>query len=209
MSRLWAGVALTAVVLTLATGCESTSQTGSSDRTARAESAGAKKPASPQRWMMAAVGTSSPQEYDELMWMIDPYGQIEEDIRNIAGIKAVYEYHLRRGDIGEANRSAAALVQYTQNAYAKYEGASRSLLRKKNWRAAQTLRQSYAANGGSPFRPRFLLGATTGVRDAQLLWERFTESAAAARPSARRSAPPNPDPLPMLCMGDGEFMLCN
>lgn len=152
------------------------------------------------RLFMSGVGASSPEEYDQLMQVIDPDKKLDDSIRTMSGIKAVYDYYLKRGDVDKANKSAASLVQYARATSAIYaERAEQALMKGDIPEATRNLLKSYNSipDGGHatigngpddkprlvvkdangkvtavrPFDPQKLVGAALGLKSGQLFWQ--------------------------------------
>lgn len=158
------------------------------------------------RFMFAGLGAASKGEYDDVMKVIDPHGKLDDNIRNIAGIKSVYDYYLKRGDIDKANKAAASLVQYTRNVSAEYGGQAIEAYNRGDFKnAAALIEKGYnqipdgnkidvtmTKNGGGyvtqlnedgqvvqqgPFSPEMLMQAATGMKNGSLFWNQIVQSA--------------------------------
>lgn len=158
------------------------------------------------RFMMNGIGASSKEQYDSVMHVIDPKGQLDENIRNIAGIKGVYDYYLKKGDIEKANMAAASLIQYSRNTSAIYAGKAEEALKAGNFKDGLALAvksydavpdgmsikvaggekgsgkvEQFDANGQKigemMFTPEKLLGAVVGLKNGSLFYQQLMQSA--------------------------------
>ena len=158
------------------------------------------------RFMFAGLGAASKKDYDEVMKVVDPQGRLDDNIRNIAGIKAVYDYYLKRGDIDKANKAAASLVQYTRNVSAEYGGQAIEAYKRGDFKSAADLVEkgynqipdgnkldvTMTRNGGGfvrqmnedgdviqqgPFSPEMLMQAATGMKNGSAFWQNIVASA--------------------------------
>lgn len=100
-------------------------------------------PASPGQQTGAAqlkAGGGAPQltpdDADTIGQTVDPDGQLQEGLRNTAGLSAVYQFKLAHGDISGAQRIAASLIQYSSGLAAQYGQQALNLLKQGNLAAA-------------------------------------------------------------------------
>ena len=166
----------------------------------------AQQKAQGQRLFMSGMGAMNPQDYDEVMKSIDPNGQMDEHIRNIAGIKGVYEYYMKRGESAKASQAAASMIQYSRQVSAQYATAAEEAIKSGNYtKGADLLKKAYNQTpdgntvdatvdasghglmtitdqkgkviGRQPFTPQAMLGAAVGMKDGSLYYNALVQTA--------------------------------
>lgn len=175
---------------------------GQSDKAALPQPEQAQK----TRLFMSGMGAMSPQEYDEVMKSVDPNGQMDESLRHISGLKGVFDYHMKRGDMPAASKAAAAMIQASRLAAAQYGDAAEAAIKSGDFsRGAALLKKAYAqvpdgnkvdaevgrdGNGvmtitdqsgktlsRTPFTPEAMLNAALGMKSGQLYWQALVQAA--------------------------------
>jgi len=158
------------------------------------------------RLFMNGLGAASPDEYDGIMKVVDPNGQMDESIRNISGMKAVYEHYLKQGNVDAADKAAASLIQYMRLESAKYaDAATQAVKSGQPGTGVEFLKKAYSyvpdghsvdahvgpdgngvfqqkdANGKvisqGPFTPQALLAAATGINSGSMYYGALMEAA--------------------------------
>ena len=148
----------------------------------------------------------SDQDYGEFMKTIDPDNKLGPAVREIAGIKAIYDFYLRQGDVQKAEQAAAAMVMRASEHSMRYGAAAEQAIRGGQFKqGAELLRQSYdnVPDGRSaeaevddsgrgmlvlkdtqgnvisrnPFGPQQMLMAATGMKNGSLFWQELTGAA--------------------------------
>ena len=146
------------------------------------------------------------QDYADFIKTIDPENKLGPAVRELAQIKAIYDYNLRRGDIQAAERSAASLIIRASHHSAQFGAEAERLIRRGDFKqGAELLRKSYdhVPDGRSgevevddtghgmlvlkdakgevvarnPFGPQQMLMAATGLRNGSLFWQELTGAA--------------------------------
>lgn len=62
------------------------------------------------------VGAAKPEEVEQIKNTVDPKRKLPEEVRAIAGWKAVYDYHTKNGRPEAAARAASAMLMYSKQA---------------------------------------------------------------------------------------------
>ena len=148
----------------------------------------------------------SDQDYGEFMKTIDPDNKLGPAVREIAGIKAIYDFYLRQGNVQKAEQAAAAMVMRASEHSMRYGAAAEQAIRGGQFKqGAELLRQSYdnVPDGRSaeaevddsgrgmlvlkdtqgnvisrnPFGPQQMLMAATGMKNGSLFWQELTGAA--------------------------------
>lgn len=148
----------------------------------------------------------SDEDYAQYMQRIDPDNKLGPAVREIAGIKAIYDYYLRQGNVQKAEQSAAGLVMRAADHSMRYGAAAEQAIKDGNFpRGAELLRQAYdnVPDGRSaeadvdetgrgmfvlkddkgnviarnPFGPQQMYAAALGMKDGSLFWREITTAA--------------------------------
>ena len=148
----------------------------------------------------------SDEDYAQYMQRIDRDNTLGPAVREIAGMKAIYDYYLRQGDVQKAEQSAAGLVMRAADHSMRYGAAAEQAIKDGNFpRGAELLRQAYdnVPDGRSaeadvdetgrgmfvlkddkgnviarnPFGPQQMYAAALGMKDGSLFWREITTAA--------------------------------
>lgn len=169
-----------------------------------------------RRQFVSGEGGESPEDVAELHQAIDPSHAMDNGMRNLSGLYAVYNHHLMNNDIAGANQAASAMLIYSSNLAAKYgdeavrryyggdiQGAVDNLKEAYNhtpdgmkvdaqpnrdgtWRVTQ-MNQADKVKWQGDVAPQEILGAAIGMKDKSLFWHTIqTQAAQAGNVEARQ-----------------------
>ena len=65
-------------------------------------------------------GAASAADHAAVSKAVDPNNQLKESLRDAAGLNAVYQHYLKRGDYNKASQAAGALILHLRNVSSKY-----------------------------------------------------------------------------------------
>lgn len=158
------------------------------------------------RRFLSNEGEASPEDYEAVVRVVDPNRQLNEGLRNAAGLSAVHDYWLSKGDPEKAAKTAGSLLKYMRGLSARYGTEAVDHLRAGRFEdATSALNKSIdqmpdgksldvvIGPGGSAaviqkdaqgkpiaqkrLSPEQLLGIATGLSDSTLYWKTLVESA--------------------------------
>lgn len=170
--------------------------------------------------MLAAhSGSMSDKEYDEGRQIIDPKGDLDDQMGNIAYMNGLYNFYLSHGDLLKANQASATLIMTLNRMSSEYGGRALDAIKAGKYAdAAQLLKKGYGfiPNGydvnvqgnnvtmtdpqgnivhQGAFSPQQLFDVATGMKSSKIFWGQMIQQAAKATGMKPEALGAEPEPL--------------
>ena len=89
-----------------------------------------------RRKFLAGEGKDTKEEHDATTKAVDPDSEMTESLRNVAGMRARYNYYLMQGEPEKAQKTAASMIQYLRDESARYGDMAAAKLQKGDTQGA-------------------------------------------------------------------------
>lgn len=168
------------------------------------------------------VGAATPEEMAAIAQAVDPNGEMDHAMRTIAGLNAVWEYHLEQGDYEKAEAAAASLMIAAQKTAAQFASEAVSRFQANDFEGGvKLLQEAYDivpdgknievelgpdgtgvfrqkdmdgnVIGEGTFTPDRMVAAALGLADGQLYWKAIQDTAAGQRSQYASGGKNDPD----------------
>lgn len=148
------------------------------------------------------VGAMSQSEFDQVRKIVDPKGQLDDQLGNVAAINGMYNYYMSQGDEAKANQAAASVVMTLGKISSQLGAQAEDAVKSGKYpQAAALLKKAYDyipdgntasvngnqvsitdANGNilhqGTFTPHQLLDAATGIKNGSTFWNQLIQTTA-------------------------------
>lgn len=152
-------------------------------------------------------GAMSNDEFNQVRKIVDPQGQLDDQLGNVAAINGMYNFYMSKGDTEHANQAAASMVMTLGKISSQLGGQAQAAIRSGDYpKAGALLKKAYDyipdgnsaqaqvnpdgtgqvlikdANGNvihhDAFTPQQLYDAATGMKNGKTFWNQMIYGAA-------------------------------